>query len=135
MAAAAGREDFAAAASECLAFEDSSYDAERHNWPDLRGGGAPTFPCQWCHGAPGIGLARLAMARLDVTRLDVTRLEMTKLDMAALSATKIRWLNANTAVTIKAATTPSTRRTMAVSPLVAGRVMNDWYGLGRAWDS
>jgi len=64
LAAAAGREDFAAAASECLAFEDSSYDAERHNWPDLRGTGAPTWPCQWCHGAPGIGLARLAMARL-----------------------------------------------------------------------
>jgi len=63
LAAATGRDDFAGAASECIAFEDSSYDAARRNWPDWRGGGAPTWPCQWCHGAPGIGLARLGMQR------------------------------------------------------------------------
>jgi type 2 lantibiotic biosynthesis protein LanM len=60
LATATGREEFAQAASECIAFEDSSYDAARHNWPDLRGEGAPGWPCQWCHGAPGIGLARIA---------------------------------------------------------------------------
>ena len=74
LAAAAGREDFAAAAAECLAFEDSSYDPEHHNWPDLRGSGAPTWSCQWCHGAPGIGLARLATARLGARNTDATRL-------------------------------------------------------------
>jgi len=63
LAAATGREEFAAAAAECIAFEDKSYDAERHNWPDLRGGGEPHWPCQWCHGALGIGLARLAIAK------------------------------------------------------------------------
>jgi len=63
LAAATGREEFAHAAIECIAFEDASYDAERHNWPDLRGGGEPLWPCQWCHGAPGIGLARLATAK------------------------------------------------------------------------
>ena len=62
LAAASGRDDFAAAAAECLAFENSSYDAARHNWPDLRGG-EPLWPCQWCHGATGIGLARVATAR------------------------------------------------------------------------
>jgi len=62
LAAATGRDDFAQAASECIAFEDSSYDAGHKNWPDLRGG-APAWPCQWCHGAPGIGLARLATGR------------------------------------------------------------------------
>ena len=35
----------------------------RHNWPDLRGEGVPAWPCQWCHGAPGIGLARIAAAK------------------------------------------------------------------------
>ena len=59
LAKAAGREDFAQAAEECVAFEDSNYDSERHNWPDLRGG-EPSWPCQWCHGAAGIGLARAA---------------------------------------------------------------------------
>src|SRR5690242_214865 len=63
LAAASGRDRFADAAAECIAFEDQSYDAARHNWPDLRVPGQPAFPCQWCHGAPGIGLARLATAR------------------------------------------------------------------------
>jgi type 2 lantibiotic biosynthesis protein LanM len=63
LAAASGREQFAEAAAECIAFEDQTYDAGRHNWPDLRVPGQPVWPCQWCHGAPGIGLARLATAR------------------------------------------------------------------------
>jgi len=63
LAEASGREEFAEAASECIAFEDASYDAERHNWPDRRADGAPTWPCQWCHGAIGIGMARLAAAK------------------------------------------------------------------------
>jgi type 2 lantibiotic biosynthesis protein LanM len=63
LAAATGRDEFARAASDCIAFEDRSYDSERHNWPDLRGGGEPGWPCQWCHGAPGIGLARVAVTK------------------------------------------------------------------------
>jgi type 2 lantibiotic biosynthesis protein LanM len=63
LAAASGREDFADAAAECIAFEDASYNAERHNWPDLRSSEKPLWPCQWCHGAPGIGLARIATTR------------------------------------------------------------------------
>ncbi|MGC2823889.1 MAG: type 2 lanthipeptide synthetase LanM family protein [Pseudolabrys sp.] len=66
LSAAAGREEFAQAASECIAFENSSYDANRNNWPDLRGEGQPSWPCQWCHGAPGIGLARIAMIKRGV---------------------------------------------------------------------
>jgi lantibiotic modifying enzyme len=62
LAAATGREDFAAAASECIAFENSSYDAEHSNWPDFREA-EPHWHCQWCHGAVGIGLARVAMTR------------------------------------------------------------------------
>ena len=63
LSAATGRDEFAKAASECIAFENSSYDAERNNWPDLRGDGEPGWPCQWCHGAPGIGLARIATTK------------------------------------------------------------------------
>jgi len=63
LSAVTGREEYAQAASECVAFENSSYDAERYNWPDLRVGAAPSWPCQWCHGAPGIGLARVATAK------------------------------------------------------------------------
>jgi len=63
LAAASGREEFAGAAAECIAFEDQTYDPARHNWPDLRVPGQSAWPCQWCHGAPGIGLARLATGR------------------------------------------------------------------------
>jgi type 2 lantibiotic biosynthesis protein LanM len=64
LAQVTGRQEFAEAAAECIAFENSSYDAERHNWPDLRDAGGQLWPCQWCHGAPGIGLARIATAKL-----------------------------------------------------------------------
>ena len=70
LAVATGREEFGHAASECLAFENSSYDADRHNWPDRRHDGAPGWACRWCHGAPGIGLARAALLKrgaLDAT--------------------------------------------------------------------
>jgi type 2 lantibiotic biosynthesis protein LanM len=60
---ATGRGEFLEAARECIAFEDSGYDTERDNWPDLRGRGAAAWPAQWCHGAVGIGLARIAMTR------------------------------------------------------------------------
>ncbi|MGH6725910.1 MAG: type 2 lanthipeptide synthetase LanM family protein [Pseudolabrys sp.] len=63
LATASGRDEFAQAASECVAFEDASYDATRNNWPDLRHDGEPARPCQWCHGAPGIGLARIASVK------------------------------------------------------------------------
>ena len=51
------------AAAECIAFENSSYDAKRHNWPDLRPGPESSWPSQWCHGAVGIGLSRIATAK------------------------------------------------------------------------
>lgn len=61
LAAATGRDDFAHAAAQCIVFENSSYDAQRNNWPDLRGDDA--WLCQWCHGAAGIGMARAASLR------------------------------------------------------------------------
>jgi lantibiotic modifying enzyme len=62
VSAATGREEFARVALECIAQENSNYDPERNNWPDLRSPAARAWRCQWCHGAPGIGLARIAMA-------------------------------------------------------------------------
>ena len=53
------------AAADALRYERSTFDAERRNWPDYRilddrpPGEAPAM-LAWCHGAPGVGLARLA---------------------------------------------------------------------------
>jgi type 2 lantibiotic biosynthesis protein LanM len=73
LSAACGRDEFAQAAAECIAFENSSYDAERRNWPDFRSESGPSWACRWCHGAPGIGLARLATAKR--ARMDPRPLE------------------------------------------------------------
>jgi len=56
-----------AAAERALAHERAWLDAERNDWPDLRGvlrseprgSFRSPFPATWAHGAPGIALARL----------------------------------------------------------------------------
>jgi len=53
------------AAGAALRYERGTFDAERQNWPDYRilddrPAGEPPLMVAWCHGAPGIGLARLA---------------------------------------------------------------------------
>jgi type 2 lantibiotic biosynthesis protein LanM len=78
LAEATGREEFAKAASECIAFENSSFDAQRTNWPDLRGVSGPSWRCQWCHGAPGIGLSRIATARRGRLDADVLMADIRK---------------------------------------------------------
>jgi lantibiotic biosynthesis protein len=44
-------------------YEDELFDSVSGNWPDLRpfnsGNEASRFVTAWCHGAAGIGLARL----------------------------------------------------------------------------
>ena len=83
LATATGREDFAQAAAECIAFEDSTYDAERHNWPDLRTD-ETHWPCQWCHGATGIGLARLGAMRLGTGKARATSTALADIENAVI---------------------------------------------------
>jgi type 2 lantibiotic biosynthesis protein LanM len=65
--AATGDARFLAAAREALAYERAAYAPDAGNWPDFRAlmtrDGEPGFSVMWCHGAPGIGLARLAALR------------------------------------------------------------------------
>jgi len=77
---ASGEQAFVAAARRGIAYEDSIYCEQQGNWPDYRDGGAAAaalaFATTWCHGAPGIGLARLGgLAGLDTAsvRLDIDR--------------------------------------------------------------
>jgi type 2 lantibiotic biosynthesis protein LanM len=57
---------FFTAAAEALRFETAVFDANQSNWPDFRAERPeqPVFMDAWCHGAPGIGLARLSMLRI-----------------------------------------------------------------------
>jgi lantibiotic modifying enzyme len=72
LAEASGRKEFAAAAMECLAFEDDNYNSEEQYWPDLRKdlNDAPVL-CSWCHGATGIGLARIGSLRFGLNQGDL----------------------------------------------------------------
>jgi len=62
-----GESHFLSAAENALSYETAIYRPDHANWPDLRDpqDGAPFNPDQpayvsaWCHGASGIGLARL----------------------------------------------------------------------------
>jgi type 2 lantibiotic biosynthesis protein LanM len=67
LAAASGAERFRSAAQAALAYERSLFCPQAGNWLDLRArpaGDGPNFAFSWCHGAPGIGLARLHALRL-----------------------------------------------------------------------
>jgi type 2 lantibiotic biosynthesis protein LanM len=52
-------ERFRTAGRGGIAYERSVFCAEAGNWRDLRDPAHVCFPTAWCHGAPGIGLARL----------------------------------------------------------------------------
>jgi lantibiotic modifying enzyme len=64
---------YLAAAAGAHRYERSWFDAGEQNWPDLRSLYDPTlgdgkrlgYMNAWCHGAPGVGLARLACHGLD----------------------------------------------------------------------
>lgn len=72
LAEVSGAERFRQAALAALAHERSLFSPEQRNWPDLRKNmestpfgekdaqGTERFMVAWCHGAAGIGLARLA---------------------------------------------------------------------------
>jgi type 2 lantibiotic biosynthesis protein LanM len=56
---AAGGEDFLAAVAEAQAFERDLYVPARSNWRESSDEHGADSWCSWCHGAAGIGLARL----------------------------------------------------------------------------
>jgi type 2 lantibiotic biosynthesis protein LanM len=66
LAAQTGDDRFREAALGGLEYERFLYRSDKANWPDLRDGTVPEdapephFMWAWCHGAPGVGLGRLA---------------------------------------------------------------------------
>lgn len=60
--------EFRLASEQAVRYERSWFNPDEQNWPDLRSlydptlgdGKRLTYMSAWCHGAPGIGLARLA---------------------------------------------------------------------------
>lgn len=66
LAVVSGDAQFAETATAAVGYERAWFDQGMQNWPDLReitaanaNEQSPAFPAFWCHGAVGIGLARL----------------------------------------------------------------------------
>ena len=64
LSAVSGEERFRQTALAAIEYERTLFVPEMGNWLDLReytrsASGEPSFMLAWCHGAPGIGLARL----------------------------------------------------------------------------
>ena len=71
---ALGGKRFVDAAARAFAYEASVFDAAAGNWPDFRGDAEPPgFMTGWCHGAPGIALARVRALQLAPGHPDATR--------------------------------------------------------------
>ncbi|MBU6391467.1 MAG: hypothetical protein KGJ87_09895 [Planctomycetota bacterium] len=56
---------FKSAALEAVKYERSVFSEEQGRWPDFRSGRNLYSACQWCHGATGIGFARIGMRDTD----------------------------------------------------------------------
>jgi type 2 lantibiotic biosynthesis protein LanM len=63
--AVAGRPEYLDAITGALRYEAGLFDATARNWRDLREISSGNFMAAWCHGAPGIGLARHGLLRYD----------------------------------------------------------------------
>ena len=65
-----GHAQYLQIARSVVTYEDSHFHAPQQNWPDFRNFGNAPQPAEpvcsiaWCHGAPGIGLARLRILEL-----------------------------------------------------------------------
>jgi type 2 lantibiotic biosynthesis protein LanM len=71
LSAATGREEFARAAEECIAFENASYDESHSNWTNESINAEAAGLSQWCYGAAGIGLARIGMSKYRTQHSDL----------------------------------------------------------------
>lgn len=65
LATASRQRKFLETAAAALHYERSLFSPEHNNWPDLRDfvqkSSGESYAGAWCHGAPGIGLGRIAM--------------------------------------------------------------------------
>lgn len=73
-----GEREYREAALQAFRYERSHFSKEHHNWPDLRSmegygvpANQPVFAMAWCHGGPGIGLARLRAGELLPDEADI----------------------------------------------------------------
>nr|WP_246410197.1 type 2 lanthipeptide synthetase LanM family protein [Granulicella aggregans] len=76
---ALGREDLLELAVRSLSYESKLMSESEENWPDFRTDidgtipATPNYQNDWCHGAPGIGLSRLAFLQSSKAHSELER--------------------------------------------------------------
>jgi type 2 lantibiotic biosynthesis protein LanM len=69
---------------DCIKYENSVYSIKKKNWPDFRNVKGK-WPCQWCHGAVGVGLSRLDLLNNNINlRVDLKK---------AINSAIVNWPN------------------------------------------
>jgi type 2 lantibiotic biosynthesis protein LanM len=69
---------------DCIKYENSVYSIKKKNWPDFRNAKGK-WPCQWCHGAVGVGLSRLDLLNNNINlRVDLKK---------AINSAIVNWPN------------------------------------------
>lgn len=85
---ATGEDRFATAVEEGLRYEQSQFSPESGNWRDYRADAAEAneeaYQFGWCHGAPGIGMARFRLIELGFDSPEIRR----DLDVALKTTTR-----------------------------------------------
>lgn len=94
LARATGENRFSQAVEEGLRYEQSQFSEDQQNWRDYRADAAETggeaYQFGWCHGAPGIGMARVRLLELGFDTPEIRR----DLDAAlATTASKLHYAN------------------------------------------
>ncbi|HCT58974.1 MAG TPA: hypothetical protein DGD08_17375, partial [Gemmatimonas aurantiaca] len=89
-----GRADLIDAAYQAVRYERHAYEAANGRWPDYRRiaiqppeGGWPSMHA-WCHGAPGIGLSRMALL---ADQPDVHAMQALHTDLERTVRDTVRW--------------------------------------------
>ena len=64
---ATGEQRFLVGAKAALQYERAHFNAKEENWPDFRDANqSGSFMTSWCHGAPGIGVARACLWKTEL---------------------------------------------------------------------
>ena len=78
------------AAQAAIDYEQACFRPQEGNWPDFRQSGPTRCAVAWCHGAPGIGLARLRAAywldNVDIVQQASVALDTSAARLSAVSA-------------------------------------------------
>lgn len=131
LATATGEPRFREAAEAAIAYERSLFNPVEGNWPDLRPNpdGEPSGCLTlWCHGAPGIGLGRLAMngASDHATRAEIaTALTTTLHEGFGITHCLCHGDLGNLELVERAAAMLDDERAMATAQSIAARILRE----------